>query len=160
MTFKQKLQKGFTLIELMIVVAIVGILAAVAIPQYQDYVLKAKLSKVAPQIESLKLAVAQYLQESGSTTPSTDWHDMIPGIASGASPTGFSSPIAGSSVPGISATASTILVTLDGTVGGAWNNSTITYTPSANGATISWNVVCSNTGTTNADIIGRKVIGC
>src|SRR5690242_16170352 len=58
-------QKGFTLIELMIVVAIIGILAAVAIPQYQDYTVKAKLSKVTGVAAPIKTALALYYQEQG-----------------------------------------------------------------------------------------------
>lgn len=56
-------QKGFTLIELMIVVAIVGILAAVAIPQYSDYVTRAKWVENVTAIEQVKLAIAECAQD-------------------------------------------------------------------------------------------------
>ena len=59
------MQKGFTLIELMIVVAIIGILAAVALPAYQDYTVRAKVSEGAIAASAIKVGVADMFADSG-----------------------------------------------------------------------------------------------
>ena len=63
---KSAMQKGFTLIELMIVVAIVGILAAVALPAYQDYTVRAKVTEVILALEVPKTTITEYHQSFGT----------------------------------------------------------------------------------------------
>jgi len=65
-TMKQSVQKGFTLIELMIVVAIIGILAALAIPAYTDYTIKSRVGEGASLMGATKTAVEVYWSENGS----------------------------------------------------------------------------------------------
>ncbi|EGQ9974644.1 prepilin-type N-terminal cleavage/methylation domain-containing protein [Vibrio vulnificus] len=66
---KTKKQQGFTLIELMIVVAIIGVLAAVAIPAYQNYVQKTEVASASATVRGLLTNIDMYQQENGGTFP-------------------------------------------------------------------------------------------
>jgi type IV pilus assembly protein PilA len=68
----KRLQKGFTLIELMIVVAIIGILAAVALPAYQDYTIRAKMSEVILGMSACRTSITEVYQSGPSTAPGAD----------------------------------------------------------------------------------------
>jgi type IV pilus assembly protein PilA len=74
----KKMQQGFTLIELMIVVAIIGILAAIAIPAYQDYTIRAKVTEGLGLADAAKTSVAEGFQSNG-----------IPGVAAASLAWGF-----------------------------------------------------------------------
>jgi len=69
----KKIQQGFTLIELMIVVAIIGILAAVALPAYQDYTVRAKMSEVILAASACRTSVTEVYQSSTSTPGAGNW---------------------------------------------------------------------------------------
>lgn len=130
-----KKSNGFTLIELMIVVAIIGILAAVAIPAYQDYTRRARVAEGLELASGLKQAVVEYYG-SLSTWPANN-------TTAGASPT-----ISGNAVTSVQILSGVITITYNSKVDPTGN--TLTISPTAYDGGISWTCIApATTGVAN-----------
>jgi type IV pilus assembly protein PilA len=136
---KRQLQKGFTLIELMIVVAIIGILAAVALPAYQDYTIRAKLSEVLLAGSAGKVPVAEFFQNRGV---------MPPNGASAGVQNNATGKVASVLYSKTSDTVGVITVTVASGVHTDVDGKTVAYTGTGTTATGIINWVCGG-GTTN-----------
>jgi len=140
-----KRQKGFTLIELMIVVAIIGILAAIAIPQYQNYIIRAKWAENNTIIAPAKAAIAECLQVSAGLVGSCDTLVKLTNT------TGYAAlPGAGVNNNAVTLTATTaaLVVTGKASVGSC----VVTWTPDAttDANKITWVGVTSGTNCSKA----------
>lgn len=126
----RRVQKGFTLIELMIVVAIIGILAAIAIPQYQDYTIRAKLSNAITSADPLKQAVALCIQEAGGVATNCNTTNAAANIPTFAA----TKEVTGATVTG----SGVIKLTLGTGIGTNVDSGVIVMTPTPTATAVSW----------------------
>jgi type IV pilus assembly protein PilA len=138
----KKVQQGLTLIELMIVVAIIGILAAVAIPAYQDYTIRAQVSEGISLASGAKTAVAEFYTQRG-TFPATNAKAGLAGATA----------ISGSYVSQVKVSDGLITVTYGVNVNNTIASDTLEVSPIANTGTIEWNCKPGETNPVSAQYL-------
>ncbi len=136
----KNMQKGFTLIELMIVVAIIAILAAIAIPAYQDYLIRTQVSEGAVLTDGAKTAVAEFYSNKGAFPTNNQSAGLPANIAS----------ISGKYVQSVSVANTGKITAL---FGGASNlkikTAVFVLSPIVNGGSIAWSCLPSGGTTVN-----------
>lgn len=128
----KKVQQGFTLIELMIVVAIIGILAAVALPAYQDYTIRAQASEGLSLASGLKVQVSDVYADTGA----------LAGIDSGADGIPVANTVIGKYVTEVAVADGVITATFGNDANATLATETLTLTPTDNVGSLSW--VCTS----------------
>ena len=137
---KRNIQKGFTQIEQMIVVAIIGILAAVAIPQYRDYTIKAKVGNALSSVDTLKTAVALCIQTEGVSTGGTAT-TCASGGTGGVPTMASTNEVASATV----SAAGVIVATLASGIGTNVDGLKITWTPVIKDTSVVWTITTTVT---------------
>jgi len=138
----KNVQKGFTLIELMIVVAIIAILAAIAIPQYQNYIIRTQVSEGMNLADGAKTAVSEYYTNKGG------W----PNANSSAGLPDTTASTGGKYVDHVSVAGGPIVATFGKESNSKINGDVLVLSPSDLGGTISWNCKSNAQSTTKTNV--------
>jgi len=129
---KHSASQGFTLIELMIVVAIIGIIASIAIPSYQDYVARTQVSRVVGELASYKTPVEEFLQRGNTAFTAADLNYKSSNLTTGVLALNFNADGSG-----------TMGVTLGNNVFNAVSGAQILFSRTVNG---SWSCIIDTSG--------------